>query len=62
MRIVAQGFAQRPDIDNEKTYSLVMEMIMFRYPISMAVKKRLDMYLMDVVTTYLSENQTITFI
>ena len=50
---MAQGFSQRPRIDYEETYSLVMEAITFRYLISLAVSEELDMRLMDVVTTYL---------
>ena len=50
---MAQGFSQRPEIDYEETYSLVIDAITFRYLISLAVSKGLDMRLMDVVTTYL---------
>ena len=50
---MAQGFSQRPGIDYEETYSLVMDAITFRYLISLAVSEGLDMRLMDVVTTYL---------
>ena len=50
---MAQGFSQRPGIDYEETYSPVMDAITFRYLISLAVSKGLDMRLMDVVTTYL---------
>ena len=52
-RLVAQGFTQRPGVDFNETYSLVMSRIMFRYLISLAVQKRLSMQLMDVVTAYL---------
>ncbi|GJV63668.1 putative RNA-directed DNA polymerase [Tanacetum coccineum] len=52
-RLVAQGFSQRPEIDNEETYSPVMDAITFRYLISLAVSKNLEMRLMDVVTAYL---------
>ena len=52
-RLVAQGFSQRPGIDYEETYSPVMDAITFRYLISLAVSKRLEMRLMDVVTAYL---------
>ena len=53
MRLVAQGFSQRPGIDYEETYSSVMDAITFRFLISLAVSKGLDMRLMDVITTYL---------
>ena len=52
-RLVAQGFSQIPGIDYEETYSPVMDAITFRYLISLAVSKGLDMRLMDVVTAYL---------
>ena len=52
-RLMAQGFSQRPGIDYDETYSPVMDIITFRYLISMSVSKRLDMHLMDVITTYL---------
>jgi hypothetical protein len=51
--LVAQGFTQRPDIDFNETYSLVMNGITFRYLISLATQKRLSLQLMDVVTAYL---------
>ena len=53
MRLVAQGFLQRPSIDFEKTYSPVMDAITFRFLISLVVSEGLDMRLMDVITTYL---------
>ena len=52
-RLVAQGFSQRPEIDYDETYSPVMDAITFRYLISLAVSKKLEMRLMDVVTAYL---------
>ncbi|GJR36884.1 retrovirus-related pol polyprotein from transposon TNT 1-94 [Tanacetum coccineum] len=52
-RLVAQGFSQRPGVDYEKTYSLVMDAITFRFLICLAVSKNLEMRLMDVVTAYL---------
>ena len=52
-RLVAQGFSQRPGIDYEETYSPVMDATTFRYLISLAVSKNLEMRLMDVVTAYL---------
>ena len=53
VRLVAQGFSQRPGIDYEETYSPVMNAITFRYLISLAVSKGLDMHMMDVVIAYL---------
>jgi hypothetical protein len=52
-RLVAQGFSQRPGVDYDKTYSLVMSGITFRYLISMVAGLNLQMQLMDVVTAYL---------
>ncbi|GKE07118.1 retrovirus-related pol polyprotein from transposon TNT 1-94 [Tanacetum coccineum] len=52
-RLVAQGFSQRPGIDYEEMYSLIMDAITFRYLISLAVFENLDMRLIDVVTVYL---------
>ncbi|KAG7584504.1 Reverse transcriptase RNA-dependent DNA polymerase [Arabidopsis suecica] len=52
-RLVAQGFSQRPGVDYEETYSPVMDAITFRYLMSLAASKNLEMYLMDVVTAYL---------
>ncbi|KAJ9539391.1 hypothetical protein OSB04_032124 [Centaurea solstitialis] len=52
-RLVAQGFSQRPGIDYEETYSPVMDVITFRYLISLVVSEGLEMQLMDVVTAYL---------
>ncbi|GKC99842.1 copia protein [Tanacetum coccineum] len=52
-RLVAQGFSQRPGIDYEETYSPVMDAITFRYLISLAVSRNLEMRLMDVVIAYL---------
>ena len=52
-RLVAQDFSQRPGIDYQETYSPVMDAITFRYLISLAVSKNLEIRLMDVVTAYL---------
>ena len=52
-RLVAQGFSQRPSIDHEETYALVMDAITFRFLISLVAKENLDMRLMDVVIAYL---------
>nr|XP_016502469.1 PREDICTED: uncharacterized protein LOC107820660 [Nicotiana tabacum] len=52
-RLVAQGFSQRPNIDYMVTYSPVVDAITFRYLINLPVHEKLDMRLMDVVTSYL---------
>ena len=51
--LVVQGFSQRPGIDYEETYSPVMDVITFRYLVSLVVSEKLSMQLMDVVTAYL---------
>ena len=51
-RLVAQGFSQRLGIDYEETYSPVMDAITFHYLMSLATHEKLEMRLMDVVTTY----------
>ena len=53
VRLVAQGFSQRPGVDYEETYSPVMDVITFRYLVSLAVSEKLSMQLMNVVTAYL---------
>lgn len=52
-RLVAQGFTQRPGIDYEETYSPVVDATTFRFLISLAIRERLDLRLMDVITAYL---------
>ena len=49
-RLVAQDFSQRPEINYKETYSPVIDAITFRYLISLAVSKNVEMCLMDVVT------------
>ena len=51
--LIVQGFLQRLDIDYEEIYSPMMDAIIFRYLICLTVSKRLDLHLIDVVTTYL---------
>ena len=51
--LIAQGFSQRPSIDYEEIYSLIMDAILFRYLICYAISKGLDLHLMDVVIAYL---------
>ena len=53
VRLVAQGFIQRPGIDFQFIYSPVMDSGTFRYLLGMAVQYSLDTQLLDVVTTYL---------
>ena len=48
-RLVAQDFSQSPGIDYDETYSPVMDMITFRYLITLVVSEKLDMQLMDVI-------------
>ncbi|KAL6190887.1 hypothetical protein ACLB2K_037281 [Fragaria x ananassa] len=43
VRLVAQGFSQRPEIDYEETYSLIMDVITFRYLVSLVVSEKIDM-------------------
>lgn len=52
-RLVAQDFSQRPRIDYEETCSPIMDAITFRFPMSLAADKNLEMRLIDVVTAYL---------
>jgi hypothetical protein len=53
VRLVAQGFTQRPGVDYEFTYSHVMDSNTFRYLLGMAVQYFLETQLLDVVTAYL---------
>jgi hypothetical protein len=53
VRLVAQRFTQRPDIDFNETYSPVMNGITFQYLISLTTKNHLSLQLMDVMTAYL---------
>ena len=41
--LIAQGFSQRPVIDYDETYSPVMDVITFRYLISLVVSEKLSM-------------------
>ena len=56
VRLVAQGFTQRPGIDYDQTYSPVMDTVSFRYLLALAVQFSLKIYLLDVVTAYLHGN------
>ena len=55
-RLVIQGFSQRPSINYVKIYTLVIEMITFRYLFSTQLTRGLDMHLMDVVIITYIEN------
>ena len=44
---------QKPGVDYEETFSPIMDAITFRLLISFVALERLDMRLMDVITTYL---------
>ena len=61
-RLVTQVFSQRPGIDYEETYSPVMNAITFKYLISLAVSKDLEMHHMDIVTAYLYDRVIAIFI
>ena len=53
VRLVAQGFTQRPRIDFQFTYSPVMDSGTFRYLLGMAIQYSLDTQLLDMITAYL---------
>jgi Reverse transcriptase (RNA-dependent DNA polymerase) len=53
-RLVAQGFTQISGVDYEETYSRVVDVITFRFLISLIITENLQMRLMDVVTVYLN--------
>ena len=53
VRLVAQGFSQKPGINYEETFSPVMGAITYNFLISLVVPEWLDMCLMNVITTYL---------
>ena len=53
VRLVAQGFSQRPSIDYEEIYSPVIDAITFRFLVSLITSKGLDIRVMDVVIAYL---------
>lgn len=56
VRLVAQGFTQRPEVDFDETYSHIndiMDCVSFRYVLAITVHIALKIYLMDVVTAYL---------
>ena len=51
--IYCSSFPQRPSLDNEETYYLIMDMITFPYLISLTISEGLHIYFMDISTTYL---------
>jgi len=53
IRLVAQGFSQKPGVDYEFTYAPVMDSTTFRYVLGLAVEHTLEMKMLDVVTAYL---------
>lgn len=55
-RLVAQRFSQRPSKDFDKTYAPVLDIIAFRYMLAFAVHFGLEIFMMDVVTTYMYGN------
>jgi hypothetical protein len=56
VRLVAQGFSQRPGEDFDQTYAPVLDITAFRYLLALVVHFKLEIFLMDVVTAYLYEN------
>jgi histone deacetylase 1/2 len=53
VRLIAQGYTQKPGIDFEQTYFHVVDTISFRYLLSLAVQMTLETRLLDVVIAYL---------
>ncbi|KAL2633171.1 hypothetical protein R1flu_004650 [Riccia fluitans] len=51
--LMAQGFMQRPDVDYINTNSPVMDLITYKYLITIAIQHHLHMQLMEVVIAYL---------
>ena len=50
---MVQGFFQKPSIDFEEMYSLVMDIVIFCHLISLTILQGLDMCFVNVGTTYL---------
>ncbi|KAL0284311.1 UNVERIFIED_CONTAM: Retrovirus-related Pol polyprotein from transposon RE1 [Sesamum angustifolium] len=53
VRLVAQGFTQKPGIDYTETYSPVVDATTLSFLINLSVIEQLKMQFMDVVTAYL---------
>ena len=53
VRLVAQGFNQRPGLDYDFTYSSVVDSGTFHYLLGTMVQFSLKIHLLDVVTAYL---------
>src|SRR5690606_23931115 len=49
VRLVAQGFSQRPGIDYKETYSPMVDATTFTFLISLVIRENLNLRLMDVV-------------
>ena len=56
VHLVAQGFSQRPGEDFDQTYSPVLDITSFRYLLAFAVHFGGEIFLMDVITSYLYGN------
>jgi hypothetical protein len=56
VRLVAQGFSQKPGEDFDQTYAPVLDITSFRYLLAFAIHFGLEIFLMDVVTAYLYGN------
>ena len=52
-RLVAYGFSQKPVINYEETYSLMVDAITLRFLSGLVVYENMDIHLMDVVIAYL---------
>lgn len=51
-RLAAKSFSRKPDIDH-KMFSPIVDVVTFQFLVSLVTFKGLDMYLKDIVTTYL---------
>jgi hypothetical protein len=61
VRLVAQGFSQRPGEDFDHTYSPVLDISALRYLLALAVHFKPEIFLMNVVTAYLYGNLDMLF-